>query len=184
MTADGDDSELPVHLRTVAGALARTVARVPDRPFVDVDGLTLTYRQFDTEVGRYAAFLVEIGVSRGDRVALMLPNCLEFLCAWMACARIGSLYVPINTDYRGDILRYQVDKADASFMIIDETSTAAAIGSWHRLPSLSPLRTPISTASASRRVRRVRRKACCRRTAMSSAFAWTGSPPTPIPRPM
>ena len=45
MMADGDDSELPAHLRTVAGALARTVARVPDRPFVDVDGLTLSSTQ-------------------------------------------------------------------------------------------------------------------------------------------
>lgn len=151
MMADGDDSELPVHLRTVAGALALTVARVPDRPFVDVDGLTLTYRQFDTEVGRYAAFLVEIGVSRGDRVALMLPNCLEFLCAWMACARIGSLYVPINTDYRGDILRYQVDKADASFMIIDETYAdrlAAVADGLPKLGSVVVRRSAGSTGEA------------------------------------
>lgn len=112
--------EFPVELRTVTGALARTVARVPDRPFVDVDGLSLTYRQFDLEVGRYAAFLRAAGIVRRDHVALMLPNSLEFLLVWFACARIGALYVPINTDYRGDILRYQLDKADAKLMVIDE----------------------------------------------------------------
>lgn len=128
-TADGSGSvaswspPLELSERTVAGALARTVSRVPDRPFVDVDGRTLTYQEFDVEVGRYAAFLEGIGVERGAKVALMLPNSLEFLCAWFACARIGALYVPINTDYRGDILRHQLDKADASVIVIDEAYT-------------------------------------------------------------
>jgi crotonobetaine/carnitine-CoA ligase len=120
MTAGTEDAELAMALRTVSGVLARTVARVPDRPFVDVEGRTLSYREFDDEVGRYAAFLAGLGVARGDRVALMLPNSLEFLCVWFACARMGALYVPINTDYRGEILRYQLDKADASCVVIDE----------------------------------------------------------------
>jgi crotonobetaine/carnitine-CoA ligase len=111
--------EMPMALRTVAGVLARTIERVPERPFVDVDGRTLTYRAFGIEVGRYASFLERAGVVRGDRVALMLPNCLEFLCAWFACARLGALYVPINTEYRGDILRYQLNRAEASTIVID-----------------------------------------------------------------
>jgi crotonobetaine/carnitine-CoA ligase len=136
MTTQQTGEELPMVLRTVSGALARTIERVPDRPFVDVDGRTLTYREFGIEVGRYATFLERSGVSRGDRVALMLPNSLEFLCAWFACARLGALYVPINTDYRGDILRYQLNRADASTIVIDASYAPRLADVVAELPKL------------------------------------------------
>ncbi|WP_326537493.1 AMP-binding protein [Pseudorhodoferax sp.] len=110
---------LPLAQRTLNAVLARTVARVPERPFLDIEGRTLSYRTFDEEVGRYAALLEGLGVARGEKVALMLSNSLEFVLAWFACARLGALYVPINTEYRGDILAYQLDKAEASMLVVD-----------------------------------------------------------------
>lgn len=113
-------TELPTDQRVVAAVLARTVSRVPNRPFVEVEGRSLTFGEFDLEVGRYAAFLADVGVLKGAHVALMLPNSLEFLLAWFACARLGALYIPINTDYRGEILRYQLSKAEVGFIVVDD----------------------------------------------------------------
>jgi crotonobetaine/carnitine-CoA ligase len=135
-------SELDIALvdRTVSGVLARTVARVPERTFIDIEERSLTYRQFDEEVGRYAAFLeTVVGVSRDTKVALMLPNCLEFITAWFACARLGALYVPINTEYRGDILRHQLDKADLSVVVLDESFLDRILAVADRLPQVRQL---------------------------------------------
>ncbi len=49
----------------------------------------LTYRQLDDLVNRFAAGLQELGVSKGDRVAIMLPNCPQFIIAAYATWRIG-----------------------------------------------------------------------------------------------
>ena len=128
--------DLPLSERTLNRALARTVARVPDQPFVDVEGLTLSYRQFDDAVGRYAAFLEHLGLVRGDKVALMLPNSLEFITAWFGCARLGVLYVPINTDYRGDVLRHQLHRAEVSAIVIDEPYLDRLVAVADGLPAL------------------------------------------------
>lgn len=110
---------LPVEERTVPRVLQRTVERVPDREFIRCFGERLTFAGFDAEVNRFARFLVALGLGRGDKLAIMLPNSVEFLYAWFASAKIGAIYVPINTEYRGDILRYQLDRADVSHIVID-----------------------------------------------------------------
>ena len=73
----------------------------PDKTFLIFDdnreqACTLTYRQFDQIVNRTANGLLQLGVTRGDKVHLHLTNCPEFLFFWFATSKIGAVMVPTN----------------------------------------------------------------------------------------
>jgi crotonobetaine/carnitine-CoA ligase len=86
--------------------------------FADVD---LTFGEVDVQADRYARGLIAEGVGRGDHVAVMLPNCAEFVPVIFALARLGAVAVPVNTAYRGELLRHVLDSSDVSTLIIDAT---------------------------------------------------------------
>src|SRR5207302_1883046 len=63
---------------------------------------------------------LSLGVKPGDNVALMMPNCVEFLYAWFGLNRIGAANVPINVSQRGHGLAYQIDQTDCVALVADE----------------------------------------------------------------
>lgn len=99
--------------------LQRAAERFCDRPFVAFPGAARTYAEADRAASSVANGLAGLGVGKGSKVAVMAVNSLGFVDAWFGAARAGAVYVPINTDYKGDILRYQLGKADATHIVID-----------------------------------------------------------------
>ena len=93
-------------------ALRRATARWPYRAALVLDetGETLTFSALAARVDRVATALAGAGIGRGDRVAIMLPNRVEWPLAWLGLARIGAVMVPVNTGYRttdaGFVLRH------------------------------------------------------------------------------
>ncbi len=112
-------ADIPPKDRVLGNLLRRTVERHPDRIFFQFRDVELTYGAFNGIANRTANGLTGLGLPREGKLAIMTPNCPEFLYAWLGGAKTGAVYVPINTDYRGDILRYQLNKADATHMVID-----------------------------------------------------------------
>jgi carnitine-CoA ligase len=78
----------------------------------------LSYRQAADLAARLAGGLAARGVGPGDRVLTMLPNTLHAVVSFLGIAWHGAVGVPVNTAYRGDILRYILTDADASLLII------------------------------------------------------------------
>lgn len=64
------------------------------------------------ESARYAAFLAELGVSRGERVAVQVAKSPEALILYLACLRLGAVYVPMNTAYLDDEVDYLLGDAE------------------------------------------------------------------------
>ncbi len=62
-------------------------------------GARLTYAQLDEAADRFAAGLQSLGVARGDRVAILLPNCPQFLIALFGVLKAGAVAVPLNPAY-------------------------------------------------------------------------------------
>ena len=91
-------------------ALHRAAIRWPDRAALvfDETGESLSFSELAARVGRVAAALAGFGIARSDRVAVMLPNRVEWPLAWLAIARLGAVMVPVNTGYR---------TADAGFVL-------------------------------------------------------------------
>jgi crotonobetaine/carnitine-CoA ligase len=79
----------------------------------------LTFAEVDAAADRYANGLAAEGVRHGDHVAVMLPNCPEFVPVIAALSRLGAVAVPVNTAYRGELLRHVLSSADVSTLLVD-----------------------------------------------------------------
>ena len=76
--------------RSLTDYLRDSATRWPDRPALLFKGSTVSYRQLDDQSNALAAALISMGVKRGDRVALCLPNCPQFLLAEFAAWKVGA----------------------------------------------------------------------------------------------
>lgn len=88
--------------RTLPALLRRAVQLWPDRVawIFDEPGQALTFTEVDVRSDALARELADKGVSKGDRVAVMLDNSPDFPLAWLAIAKLGAAMVPVNTNYR------------------------------------------------------------------------------------
>jgi long-chain acyl-CoA synthetase len=115
----------PDKLGTLCGLFRARVAASPDR---------LAYRQFDesrdawasftwaqvaAEVARWQAALVKEGLAPGDRVAVMLKNCVEWVIFDQAALSLGLVTVPLYLDDRPDNAAYILDHSDAKLLLVE-----------------------------------------------------------------
>jgi len=68
----------------------------PDRPYIIIDDVTITYREANSMARRLANALLGLGVKKGDRVALMSPNFPQYIIGLEACYKLGAIIVPVN----------------------------------------------------------------------------------------
>jgi long-chain acyl-CoA synthetase len=116
--------------------LADSAAGFPDQPAVAFLGKHLTYRQLLEEVERFSAVLTGLGVKRGDRVGLLLPNSPQYVIAWYACQRIGAVAVGNNPLYTQRELAHQVaDFAPQVMVVLDQLYP-----SWDAVAHEAPVR--------------------------------------------
>ncbi len=102
----------------VAEPLMASVRRVPDRTAVVFKGRELTYAQFNDEVNRTANVLADrLGLKAGERVAYLLPNCIEILETYYAAQKLGAVVVPINFKYIARELAYLLQSSGASALV-------------------------------------------------------------------
>jgi long-chain acyl-CoA synthetase len=78
----------------------------------------LTYAQLEEQVERFAASLQRLGVRPGDRVALFLPNCPQFVVAFLAAARAGAIAVPFNPLSSGREAEHQLRDCGATTLVV------------------------------------------------------------------
>lgn len=110
---------LELEHRTVCKLIRRAVQLYGDRPLLRFESQRWTFSDVARRANQFAAFLSKLDIGPGDKVAIFLPNCPEWIFAWLGCAQANVIYVPINTEYRGDILVHQLSKADVSAIVID-----------------------------------------------------------------
>ncbi|MBC7225138.1 MAG: AMP-binding protein, partial [Anaerolineae bacterium] len=91
--------------------------KFPDATAVIFYDRKLTYRELDDLVNRFAAGLQQLGVKKGDRVAIHLPNCPQFPIAYYGVLRAGGIVVPCNPLYVARELQHQISDAGAEVMV-------------------------------------------------------------------
>ncbi len=80
----------------------------------------LTWGEFDSKANRVANYLLSRGVKKGDKVAILLMNCLEWLPIYFGVLKTGALAVPMNYRYTAEEIRYCLDLSDASYLIFGQ----------------------------------------------------------------
>jgi crotonobetaine/carnitine-CoA ligase len=105
--------------RVLGDWLREEAALDPNRDFVQCASPWMTLGELDAASDRVAAGLQNLGVKVGDRVAINLPNCLEYVVLIYAVAKAGAIQVPLNTYLRGDFLRHQLKQTSPLIYIGD-----------------------------------------------------------------
>ena len=95
-----------------------------DRPAFHFMGRALTYQQLDRLSQVFGAYLQSLGLARGDRVAIMLPNVLQYPIAVAAVLRAGFVVVNVNPLYTPRELEFQLRDSDAKAIVILENFAA------------------------------------------------------------
>jgi len=95
--------------------------KYPDKlALKDWRGKTLTYPEIESRANRLANGLLDMGLEKGDRVAVLLYNCAEYIEIDCALAKAGLVVVPISWRYVPKEIAYVVDNSDAKAMIVGE----------------------------------------------------------------
>lgn len=106
-------------LRTIGQVLKRQAELIPESLCLLEGEKRLTFSQVNSLVNRYAHGLTALGVQKGDRVSLLMGNCIEFPLLAYAINKIGGVWVPTNTSYRGTWLQDALAGADSRVLIVD-----------------------------------------------------------------
>jgi fatty-acyl-CoA synthase len=113
-----DSSEEHVNLSPIGTILRERARAVPDRVFLRGMGKTLTWREFDALVDRFACALLARGIQKEDHVAVWMTNSPYWAVAFLACLRIGAILVPLNTRYKTEEVRYILQQSDARVLFM------------------------------------------------------------------
>ncbi|RJP74636.1 MAG: long-chain fatty acid--CoA ligase [Candidatus Abyssobacteria bacterium SURF_17] len=84
-------------------------SKYKDSLATDFYGATLTYRELRSQVNKLAVALADMGIRKGDRVGLMLPNCPQIIIGYYAILRIGAIVVNVNPLYMERELEHQLN---------------------------------------------------------------------------
>ncbi|MCM1314571.1 MAG: acyl--CoA ligase [Muribaculaceae bacterium] len=77
----------------------------------------ITWKVFDEKANRFANLLLERGVRKGDKVGILLMNCLEWLPVYFGILKTGALAVPLNFRYTAEEIRYCLDLAEVDVLV-------------------------------------------------------------------
>ncbi len=94
----------------------------------------MTWAQFEEKANRFANFLLSRGLRKGDKVAILLMNCLEWLPIYFGVLKAGCLAVPLNFRYTAEEIRYCLDLADADALVFGPEFT----GRVEQIADLAP----------------------------------------------
>jgi len=92
-------SQLSYPGRPLGDILNITAVERPDRPATQFLGAQLTFLDLKRRADALAASLAQLGIVKGDRVGIMLPNCPQYIIAAFAVLRLGAVVVNINPAY-------------------------------------------------------------------------------------
>ncbi len=109
---------------SVVHMLETAMARFASKPAFRAFGQTLSYADVDRQSAAFAAWLQQrLGVKKGDRVAVMLPNFLAFPVAFLGIARCGAIQVNVNPLYTPRELEHQLNDSGSEVIVIFNGST-------------------------------------------------------------
>ena len=113
----GVPSTLEYPAVTLHELLEQTAERYPERPATIFLGAKLSYRALNEAANRFAHALLHLGVQPGDRLALMVPNCPQFLIVFYGALKAGAVVTAMNPLYTPRELEYQLNDAEAETLV-------------------------------------------------------------------
>ncbi|WP_423219834.1 AMP-binding protein, partial [Geobacillus zalihae] len=103
--------------KTLSDYLRETAEQFGDHEAIDFFGKTMTFRELYEQALTFAHYLRTIGLKKGDRVAVMLPNCPQAVISYYGTLLAGGIVVQTNPLYTEYELEYQLNDSGASVLV-------------------------------------------------------------------
>jgi len=115
------------------------VAHNPEKIYLYFENEEITYSDFNRQINKTANSLWHLQIRKGDRFAMMLPNCPEFLYTWFGLNKIGAIEVPVNINLKGEEVQYILEHSEARGIVIHSNHLPLLEGIRASLPNLEHL---------------------------------------------
>src|SRR3712207_2695267 len=117
----------------LATMLRESAKAAPDKPLCHIGDLSFGYAQVDEISGRVATSLLGLGLRRGDKVAVQLPNLPQFLFTYFGILKAGLVMVPLNPLLRAPEVAYHLEDSDSRVLITFESFAEEALRGAERV---------------------------------------------------
>ena len=113
-------------MTNLANILTESARRHPERPAIRLDDILVTYAELDDLTARAAGWLRARGVEPGDRVAIALPNVVQFPVMYYGVLRAGATVVPMNPLLKSREIEHHLSDSGAKLALVWSTVAAEA----------------------------------------------------------
>ena len=100
--------------------LERSARLYPDKVAIIHGKVRATYSEINTRADNLAHYLQSIATQKGDRVALLMENCVEYVISYYGIMKAGAVAVPLNSDLKPEGLRYAIEDLEARTLIASQ----------------------------------------------------------------
>ena len=132
----------------IGSLLPRHAQYRPNHTAIVFKNNRFTFQQFNQRVNRLANAFLDLGVGKGDKIATILPNCLELLEVYWAVAKMGAVVVPLSTLTRGKGLANLLQDSEVTLVVTNSEFSQAVDAIKSDLPRISPDRYVVTGENA------------------------------------
>ncbi|MER3446805.1 MAG: ATP-dependent acyl-CoA ligase [Candidatus Dadabacteria bacterium] len=101
--------------------LKNRAKRLKNKPFLQYqDEKPLSFQEVNTLANKVGNGLIGLGIKKGDRVSVLMPNSSDYVVIWFGILKAGGIMAPINTAYKMDFLEYIIDNSDSRVLFVAE----------------------------------------------------------------
>jgi fatty-acyl-CoA synthase len=104
----------------IADMVRRTAYRYPDKKALIFGDRSLTYAELEAESNRVANALIDLGIKKYDRVAILAHNTIHHVITWLGCCKCGAVYLAINYLLRGKDISYCINHSESRAFIVED----------------------------------------------------------------
>lgn len=104
----------------IGDMIRRSAYHYPDKPALIFQDKTLTYAQLEEGCNRTANALLDLGVQKYDRVAILAHNTIDHVLTWFGCAKIGAIYLAVNYMLRGKDISYCINHSESKVFVVED----------------------------------------------------------------
>lgn len=120
--------------------LEQRAAVTPDKIFLNIlNKRFFTYKVVNENSNQVGHYLQKLGIVKGDRVSVLLPNCEQYVFSWFGMHKLGVVQVPVNTSYKMDFLQYAIDFSDSRILITNNEYLERIVPIENQLPKLEKI---------------------------------------------
>ncbi len=114
------EPQYPTNPPPVFELVKSAAQRFPDKAAINFYGFEFTYRQLEDESDRFAAVLVNLGLKKGDRVAILLENCPQYVISFLGVLKMGGIVTTVNPMYKPYEVEHQLKDSAARAIILED----------------------------------------------------------------